>query len=272
MNGNTTDDFLSFCIATGMRQDTAEKYCSRIRLFKLHFGLPEKGNLNLVFSQFENNGFSEATKNVYKITLRKYLTYKFGRIPKAIKPYLHIREYYIIRPLKVTLEEKEMLAILKLCRNPAEKCLLGTLMETGCRIDELLSAKVEDVSFDKLGAIIIRDRGKNGKPRRIRIIKTAKLLKRYLKGKPPKDKLFDYTYDQVRNIFRCRINRKLNKHLSPKMFRKMAATRLANHMTEYQLCQTMGWVPGSRMARHYVFLSGRDTDPVLARVNRGSWN
>jgi len=268
--------FYDFCVATGMQADSAEKYCDRMRLFKERFGkLPDalgKSEYNRVFSAFENNGYAEATKNIYKITMRKYFKWKLGRVPNDMKPYLRIKEYYIIRPLKTMLDGREMLTILELCRNQAEKAFMGILMETGCRIDELISAKFEDLSFDRIGGLIIRE-GKGKRLRRIRIIKTRKLLKSYLKSvnKKPKDRLFDFRYDQIRNLLRCRIEKRLGKHLSPHMFRKMVATRLANHMTEYQLCQTMGWVIGSKTARHYVFLSGRDVDPVLMRVNKGSW-
>ena len=263
--------FNDFCIATGMRPESARKYCERMRLFQEHFGnlseiAPE--DCNKVFAKFESNGFREATKNVYKITIRKYFKSK-GSIPEYIKPYLRIREYHIVRPLKTMLNDEEMNEVMSLCRNLAEKTFIGIMMETGCRIGELLIARTEDVAFDDMGALIIVDFKKT--LRRIRIIRSASLLKEYISNRQARDKLFDFTYDQIRNVFRCRINKRLHKHLSPHMFRKMAATRLAPHMTEYQLCQAMGWVIGSKSARHYVFMSGRDVDPVLAKMNRNSW-
>jgi len=37
--------------------------------------------------------------------------------------------------------------------------------------------------------------------------------------------------------------------------------------TEAQLCQYMGWIPGSREAATYVHLSGRDMDRAVLKVN-----
>lgn len=278
MDGNAIDNFLSFCSATGLKSNTVRKYFFDLKTLKRHLGKGlerlSKNDCDPFFSKIENNGYSEATKNHYKLTIRKFLKWK-GEIPEFIKPYLKIKNYNIIRPLKFMLTEREKQTILDCCNNLQEKAFFGIVMETGVRADELISTKMEEVRFDKLGGLIIRE-GKGGTLRRIRIIKTWKLLKKHIymrKILNPKKKLFDYNYWNVRGILR-RLERrsKIGKHLNLHDFRKMAATKLAVHMTEYQLCQVMGWVPGSRMARHYVFLSGRDVDPVLVKVNSGSWS
>lgn len=277
MQANTADDFLSFCTATGLSWKTVRKYGFDMATIRKHLGKPlerlRRCDCDGFFSSIENEGYSEATKNHYKLTIRKFLRWRFGEVPEFVKPYLKVKEYNIIRPLKFMLDEKDLLRILELCRGLQEKTLFGILMETGCRIDELLGCRRSEVAFDRIGALIVRE-GKGGRLRRIRIIRTARMLRGYVNKTHghPEDRLFPYTYDQVKYIISRRISKRLGMHITPHMFRKVAATRLANHMTEYQLCQTMGWVPGSKMARHYVFLSGRDVDPVLKKVNGKEWS
>ena len=272
------EKFLEFCSATGLKENTVRKYRNDLKTLTRHLGRPlwklTKPLCGKFFSKIEGNGYSEATKNHYKITIRKFIKWKNGEVPKFLEPYLKIKEYNIIRPLPYILDEREMLKILSCCKNLQEKTFFGIIMETGCRADELISTKLKEVHFDNIGGLIIRP-GKGGRLRRIRIIKTGEWLKKHyvIRSQLGKEKLFDYNYWQVRGILR-RLERisKIGKHLNLHLFRKVVATKLASKMTEYQLCQAMGWVPGSRSARHYVFMSGRDIDPVLKKLNSGSWN
>jgi integrase/recombinase XerD len=57
------------------------------------------------------------------------------------------------------------------------------------------------------------------------------------------------------------------KAVNPHNFRHGRATHLANHLTEGQMNEYMGWVRGSEMPSTYVHLSGRDVDQALLRLN-----
>jgi hypothetical protein len=59
----------------------------------------------------------------------------------------------------------------------------------------------------------------------------------------------------------------IKKRVYPHLFRHSRATHLANHLTESQLKQYLGWVQGSSMASVYVHLSGRDVDQALLALN-----
>lgn len=275
---SVTGQFLDFCTATGLCPETVRKYYHDLKTLRRHLGKGLEGirkpDCIGFFLKLETNGYAEATINHYKLTIRKFLRWRFKKLPEFIKPYLRIRNHCIIRPMTYSLTEKEQQGILDVCKDLQEKTFFGIIMETGCRVDELLQTKMQEIDFDGIGGLIVRE-GKRKRLRRIRIIKSEKLLRKYLRtiDRNPKDRLFDYTYWNVRAYLK-RLERrsKVGKHLHMHLFRKVVATKLATHMTEFQLCLTMGWVQGSRMARHYVFLSGKDVDPVLSKVNRGSWN
>jgi hypothetical protein len=49
--------------------------------------------------------------------------------------------------------------------------------------------------------------------------------------------------------------------------RHTRATELANLLTEAQMKEHLGWVPGSEMPSTYVHLSGRDVDSALLKAH-----
>ena len=57
------------------------------------------------------------------------------------------------------------------------------------------------------------------------------------------------------------------KKFNPHSFRHARATEMARHLTEHQMDKYFGWVVGSRMAAHYVHLSGKSLDDALKKLN-----
>jgi predicted amidophosphoribosyltransferase len=154
------------------------------------------------------------------------------------------------------------------------------LYESGCRIGELLTLKIKNVSFDDYGAILIVS-GKTGS-RRVRIISSAPALASWIENHPFKNnpEAFLWVVLGTRNHHEmmsyasvCSLLRKLakkagiKKRVNPHSFRHARATHLASFLTEAQLCQHMGWVQGSDMASTYVHLSGRDVDNALLKLH-----
>lgn len=75
------------------------------------------------------------------------------------------------------------------------------------------------------------------------------------------------TYDCLRKLLRKIAKRAgIKKDVNPHNFRHSRATNLANWMTEAQMDEYFGWVPGSRMASVYIHLSGRSLDEVILRI------
>ena len=72
-----------------------------------------------------------------------------------------------------------------------------------------------------------------------------------------------------RKCFLCgRIKRiDLKKAVNPHIFRHSRASHLATILTEAQMDQYLGWIPGSKMPSIYVHLSGRDVDKTLLKMH-----
>ena len=153
-----------------------------------------------------------------------------------------------------------------------------TLYESGCRIGELLSLKVKNVSFDQFGAVL-RVTGKTG-DRRVRIISSAPALASWLDHyegasdpeaylwPPRSNNNHDTHYPAIHSSI-CKTlsvlaaKAGIKKHVHAHLFRHSRATALANKLTEAQMKEYFGWTQSSNMASVYVHLSGRDVDNAL---------
>jgi integrase/recombinase XerD len=178
------------------------------------------------------------------------------------------------------LTEDEVKLMAESSPNPRDPALILLIYETGGRIGEVLSLTVGSVRFDKYGAVLMMA-GKTG-GRRVRIIFSAKALAGWLNRHPspenPEAPLWTnfesvgsierLEYGACRKMLteaasRCHIKKRVNPH----SFRHARASSLANVLTEAQMNEYLGWIPGSRMPAVYVHLSGRNVDNALFKLN-----
>ncbi len=156
------------------------------------------------------------------------------------------------------------------------RVLLGLLYESGCRIGEILSLKIQNVSFNQYGARLLVH-GKTGQ-RVVPIIWFANLLRQFLEVHPLKDDPeapLWFWEDKEGNIkpmryeqFRARLKRLckrvgIKKRIWFHLFRHSRLTQLAKDLPEQVLKQISGWVPDSRMAKVYMHLSQKDVEEKL---------
>lgn len=179
------------------------------------------------------------------------------------------------------LSEEDIIKLLEHTLNNRDKAFIATLYESGARIGELLPLKIKDVEFDKFGArITLPMEGKTGS-RKIPVIACAPALSAWLNDHPrrtdknaplfcgiwSKKKGLPVDYRTIYNMLQDTFRRAgIDKPCNPHQFRHSRATRLALELTEAQLCYYMGWVIGSKEARTYVSLSGRDTENAILQM------
>lgn len=203
------------------------------------------------------------------------------QLPKEVswlKPRIRNRSHKLPEDV---LTEDEVLRIAEAATTPRDRALVLVLYESGCRIGELLSLKVKNVSFDDYGAIL-RVTGKTG-DRRVRIISSTQALTSWLENyegrndpeaylwPPRSNNNHDTHYPAVHSSI-CKTLEVLakragiSKRIHPHLFRHSRATALANKLTEAQMKEFFGWTQGSDMATIYVHLSGRDVDNALLKL------
>jgi hypothetical protein len=163
------------------------------------------------------------------------------------------------------------------CNNTRDKALISLLYDSGCRIGEILTLRMDDIVFDEYG-MILRVHGKTGN-RSVRIVgDSISYLKDYIKSKDDKDESL-FTDLQKQNMHmpmkyygarKLLINLKartgIEKRIYPHLFRHSRASLLASKVPEAPLESQMGWVHGSKMTSVYVHLSMRDQDNAILKA------
>jgi integrase len=238
-------------------------------------------DLRSVVADINGSEYSAWSKNDYKVTLKKF--YKWLRkLPNDQEPAEtswiktgHPKNGILPEEL---LTEEDIGKLTKAAENSRDRAFVECVYETGGRIGELLNLRRKHVQFDDIGAVLIFS-GKTG-DRRVRLITTAPALSQWMLDHPlddPEAPLWvtlgdrnrgaPLDYGAARYALQSLAEKaKIKKRTNPHSFRHARASYLANHLTEQQLGQYLGWTPGSRMPGVYVHLSGRDTDSALLKM------
>jgi integrase/recombinase XerD len=190
----------------------------------------------------------------------------------------HFKKKRLVPEALITPEEVAKLA--EAAENPRDRAFILTHYDGGFRIGETLSIKVVNLEFDKYSAVVRVD-GKTG-PRRVRLTISTPALASWLSLHPfrndPDAPLWigvgtvgrnqPLSYAGARAMLR-RLAKKtgLKKRIYTHLMRHSRATELANILTEAQMKEHFGWVPGSFMPSSYVHLSGRDVDGALLKAH-----
>jgi hypothetical protein len=161
-----------------------------------------------------------------------------------------------------------------------DKALIAVLYDTGARVSEIGNLKIKDLNFDQYGGVIKVD-GKTGM-RRIRIIFSVPYINMWLSTHPLRDNQDSYLWVTLSRRAKCSqlryhsindslkiiakragINKKIYNHL----FRHSRATELANHLTQAQMEEHLGWIHGSNMPQTYIHMSGKEVDDAILKMH-----
>ncbi len=243
----------------------------------VEFSKLSNDDIKNILIKINNSNLSEWTKYTYLIMFKgfcKWLNKEKSlnldiNIIKPKEPKNSIMPEYLIT-------EEEFNKLFNSTDDLQTRVLLGLLYESGSRIGELLSLKIQNISFNQYGARILVH-GKTGQ-RVIPIIWFSNLLRQYLEIHPLKDNPeapLWFWEDKNGNIkpiryeqFRAKIKRLskkagIKKRIWFHLFRHSRLTQLAKDLPEQVLKQISGWVPDSRMAKIYMHLSQKDVEEKL---------
>lgn len=241
-----------------------------------------RADLEKIVTDIEKNVWTPHTKHTFKMMMRKFYRWVEGIDEKGVYPerikWLRctIKNNHHKLPEEL-LSEDDIKLMVNNCANPRDRALIAVLYESGCRIGEIGSIRVKDISPDEYG-VRITVSGKTGS-RRIRLISSAPYLQEWLNAHPGNRNPSDFvwlrkgghetlTYTRITVILKeVALRAGIRKRIYPHLFRHSRATYLAKHLTEAQMKDYLGWTQSSKMAAIYVHLSGRDTDLAILKLN-----
>ena len=217
------------------------------------------------FKKVNKENYSEKTKSNMKVCFISFLRYtlkdenKLSELTDWIETICKEKEIS-------ALSEEEIRKLISNSPTLKHKTLVALLFASGCRIEEFLNIRLEDIELikDKVPyyRITVRTEFSKTTGRTFGIFwqLANELLLEYLTTLDKKDKtkpLFPMTYDAVR-VFLTRIGKRvLDKRVNPHLFRHSGATHDANKGMDYfQLCKKYGWAISSKMPQRYIDRSG----------------
>ena len=276
-------EFHQECFAEGLSVPRIERYVFILRqiaeILGKDFKKATKRDIIRVMQEIESRDYTEWTKLFYKVALKKFYRWLRGTkdpppevawIKLTMKNGNHKLPEELLTP-------EDVRKMVESAGSIRDKALIAVLYESGCRIGELASLQIKNISFDKYGAILMVD-GKTGM-RRVRIINSVPYLASWLSIHPCREdpnspvwvisgKCEIMKYRTIVKVLKVSAKSAgIQKRIYPHLFRHSRATYLAKHLTEAQMKQYFGWVQGSDMASVYVHLSGRDVDSALLKLN-----
>ncbi|MFA5259259.1 MAG: site-specific integrase [Candidatus Pacearchaeota archaeon] len=275
-----------YCICQGItygKIDAYLFYASKLaRMLHKPIEQATKEDLMKVVAELNQSHYSEETKVCFKIMIRKFYKMLKGIEEKGKYPpevdwiNTTISKNHEKLPEEL-LTEEEVEKIIRSARTVRDKALLAVIAESGCRVSEIGTMKIRQITFEQYGARLTVS-GKTG-TRKILVISTAPYLREWLNQHPLNDNSDAYlwynsgknsflSYARIAHILKAAANKAgIKKRVYLHLLRHTRATRMANMMSEAAMKQYFGWTQSSKMASIYVHMSGKDTDDAILKAN-----
>jgi len=272
------------CFANGLSKPRVTKYI--YHLIKLatwlgkDFPNATQEDIKKVVAEIERAQLADSSKSELRMCLKKF--YKWMKGSDEYPPEVRWIKVKRKRNSKVKIPEElltpdEIKGMIESTTNVRDRALVAVLYESGCRIGEILSLKIRNVTFDQHGGILSVPHFCKTGTRRVRIVLSVPYLTEWLNKHPDKDNPEAYlwpgrksilSHTRARHILVTLAKRAgIKKRIFPHLFRHSRATYLANFLTEAQMKEYFGWVQDSDMASVYVHLSGRDVDRAILKLH-----
>jgi site-specific recombinase XerD/ribosomal protein L40E len=281
LNRELITGFIDWCFSNRIGEHRAVKYISTLKHIaidlNMDFDKVTKKEMEAYIGRLERSDKSNWTKHDYKIAVKKFYTWlnggKESELTDWIKTTLSKKETRMPEELLI---EEEVLKLIGAAKSPRDKALIALMWDVGARIGEIANIKIKNLTFDEYGMSVLLN-GKTG-PRRVRAVWSIQYIMSWLEMHPDKknnnamlwvnSENKPISYQAVRKqLIRITNRAKIQKRITPHLFRHSRATFLARHLTEAEMNVYFGWVQGSDMAATYVHLSGRDVDKSILKAH-----
>ena len=281
LNRELITGFIDWCFSNRIGEHRAVKYISTLKHIaidlNMDFDKVTKKEMEAYIGRLERSDKSNWTKHDYKIAVKKFYAWlnggKESELTEWIKTTLSKKETRMPEELLI---EEEVLKLIDSAKSPRDKALIALMWDVGARIGEIANIKIKNLTFDEYGMSVLLN-GKTG-PRRVRAVWSIQYIMSWLEMHPDKknnnamlwvnSENKPISYQAVRKqLIRITNRAKIQKRITPHLFRHSRATFLARHLTEAEMNVYFGWVQGSDMAATYVHLSGRDVDKSILKAH-----
>ncbi len=277
--------FIQLASANGLSKPRIIKYLCYLRLWALKFAKDfvkvTKEDIEQALASLNQQSYSPWTIQAYKVILKKFFKWLYNcqgnKYPELVE-WISIAIPRNQLPRRTPHEfptADDVALLVQNAKNTRDKAFIACIGESGCRISEIGNLAYRHVSFDEDGAVLYVH-GKTGF-RPVRIVYASFYLHQWMEQHPDKNpdsplwikrKGKQLSHQRLYEILKQTARKSgLNKKVNPHNFRHGRGTFLAHFLNGYQLCNYMGWTPGSKMASVYIHMSGKDTDSAILQLH-----
>lgn len=292
-------NFQNICFSEEIGKAKITRYlydlCKIAELTTKDLDVCSKEDIQDILAKLEQTDYAYETKRGFKIVIKKFYRWLRNKEKrenaKSDKEKEEIDESFYpseVRWIKTTakiekqrlpdelLTEEDILKLIQSANKRRDKAFISVLYESGCRIGEIATIKIKNISFDQYGAKITVF-GKTGS-RPVRLVMSSPYLLDWVNEHPESNNPNSYVwlsqkkelicYGRIKDLLRDTAKKAgIKKRINPHSFRHARATYLAKRLSDSQLKSVMGWTQSSKMSAIYVHLSQRDTDDAILELN-----
>ncbi len=281
-------DFLEDCENGKTVKNRAKKKisvgrCTRLldimKFFGGHFPKPvqqmKQDELEKFVFAFEKNkyknkkdkGFKPSTIVYYKKGLKKFYQWLKEKHDYGLDfSFMETYDAPTEVPALTRQEVDKMAALQDTLRN---KALIFVFFDSGCRTEELLNVRLQDITDEETLKIRIKHGTSKTTGRTISLPLSSNMVRDYLASidkSNPEQPLFDLSYDATRMVIKRAGKNAVGKLVTPLVLRHTSATYYCNLLNRHQLCYRMGWAMSSKMPDRYIDRSGIIEDATIKTV------
>ena len=279
--------FVHYLKVQGLGEHRQYFYSVRLRMIARLMGKsflnPTKQDIESLVMSISKQGYTYNTEDDFKRSAKRFYQWSSGEdgespdFLKGLKIHNSDRSR-IVKPEPI-ISKEELKGMVDACNQPRDRALVSLLYDSGCRISEILTLRIEDLMFDSYG-LVLMVAGKTG-PRRVRVVgDSIPYLRQWLEVHPSGRDRSSYVFQGIERKARGRmmnypqaakviksaaLRAGIKRSIHPHLFRHTRATLLAGSVPEAPLELQMGWVHGSGQTRTYVHLSGGDQDRAILK-------
>jgi len=285
MNGKITNRLSNNKESMGEKLLQLQKFCSvninkdkptekDIEKFFQDLVIKDKIKIEKYNKQFKKKtikNYSDKSKKEFIEHLEKYLKWKFPKNPKLLIP-LKIKISNKKNDIK-TLSQIEVDKLRKGCDTAEKRALISILYGNGCRAEELINIRFEDVTLPKGEESFVKIRLKNEYSKTegrtitnyyVNALEDIRELfeERKEEGIKLNEPIFRMNYEQQRHFLRRLGEKVLKKNIHHHLFRHSCASVMASKLNRQQLCIYFGWKFSSPMPDIYIRREAVDMQDV----------
>ena len=208
--------------------------------------------------------YSENTKCDFKKTLKIYLKWKLRDNPSKFVELTNWIDTSVKQKTPDYIKEQDVIKLYKGCKDSKQRFLVAVLFDAGCRIEEFLNIRKEDIEEPNANSpyykITLKEEYSKTAGRTIGLYwqYSTEAIREYLSEHflKPSEPVYTAKYDDVRFYLGRLGKRVLKRRIYAHLFRHSSSTYYASKLNRQQLCYRFGWAFSSRMPDIYISRAG----------------